>query len=323
MTNPRRFALLNAGGLIILNACNSRLDPIDAPKERPTAATSKVVASSGGTTGFEISNIFPGAPDLGRGDFGGMGGELILPPFDCSNPDFFPLRLHGDADAPPIVEVDGVVEEGGGGAGPVMETEPLTVLLVFDKSGSMGEHWGGKSRWQAGSDAVLLGLDGILDDITMGAIFFPFYEPEIEMGCGVPDVSQAPQIDFDTGRVFKDTWIATACIAQPSGYTPLERALEKADAAIASAGERSLLTGRMRVLLVTDGEPTCGDDLSAIVAFPRKWAENGIDTHVIGLPGSSSAADLLTQIAMAGGTEDYFAPLELGALEEEVYLLLR
>ena len=263
--------------------------------------------------------VYLTTPPSGGAAWGGMGGQLILPPFDCSDPDFFPLRLGVDS-----AENQ---NEGGAPAEPDVPDD-LTVLLVFDKSGSMSSPWGGKSRWQAGSDAVLLGLDGILDALTIGAIFFPFDEAGTEFGCGVPGITVAPQIDFDTGRAFKSAWIEGACSAQPDGSTPLERAFLKADEAITQAEERSLIRERMRVILVTDGEPTCGDSLESIVAFPRKWSERGIETHVIGLPGSSGGAELLTQIAQAGGTEDYFAPAGVGAiaiqdLEEEVHHLLR
>jgi hypothetical protein len=60
-----------------------------------------------------------------------------------------------------------------------------------------------------------------------------------------------------------------------------------------------------------------------IVAFPTKWSEQGIETQVIGLPGSQSATTLLDAIALAGGTEEHFAPLVIGELEDEVYDLLR
>jgi hypothetical protein len=170
---------------------------------------------------------------------------------------------------------------------------------------------------------VLLGLDGILDELTLGGLFFPFEEEGVTPGCGVPPITLSPQIDFTTGRGFKESWISSACSAQPEGSTPLEHALEVADQAIASARERGLVKARMRVLLVTDGEPTCEDDLEAIVAFPAKWFEMGIETLVIGLPGSELAHELLDAIAEAGGTEQHSSPVQIGDFEGEVYAALR
>src|SRR5690606_25866843 len=134
-------------------------------------------------------------------------------------------------------------------------------------------------------------------------------------GCGVPGITVSPQIDFTSGRGFKESWIAGACRAQPAGATPLERALEVADLALIGAQERGLLKERRRVILVTDGEPTCQDDQNAIVSFPAKWLEMGIETHVIGLPGSEQAHDLLDHIARAGGTEEHFSPTRIGGFE--------
>ncbi len=277
-------------------------------------------------TGGAPSITTPPSPTPNDPSGGGMGGApIVLPPFDCTDPNFFPLRLDEGGNiiesAPGSELTDG--QDGVGGADAEVGSGDLTVLLVFDKSGSMASPWGAKSRWQAGSDAVLLGLDGILDVITMGALFFPFPTEIDGEGCGVPLIDVDPQIDFTSGLGFKERWIAGACAAQPDGATPLERALEVADAAIESAEQRQLVKARMRVILVTDGEPTCEDDVNDIVGFPTKWSEMGIETHVIGLPGSESATLLLDAIAQAGGTDEHFAPLAVGDLEDEVYHLLR
>jgi hypothetical protein len=285
-----------------------------------------VTTSSNSGSGGGVILGDAGSPGTVVADPGpGQGGApVVLPPFDCANPAFFPLRF--DEAGNPLEVVDEAVEPsevGAGGAPGDVGSGDLTVLLVFDKSGSMGAGWGGKSRWQAGSDAVLLGLDGILDEITLGGLFFPFDEEAVTLGCGVPPITLNPQIDFTTGRGFKESWVASACSAQPEGSTPLEHALQVADRAIESARERGLIKERMRVLLVTDGEPTCEDDLEAIVQFPAKWFEEGIETLVIGLPGSEQAHDLLDQIAGAGGTEKHSSPVQVGEFEDEVYAALR
>ena len=78
-----------------------------------------------------------------------------------------------------------------------------------------------------------------------------------------------------------------------------------ADRAIAAAG--ALLDQRFVVLVITDGEPTCSDDLEALERLPADWLARGIETHVMGLPGSEAAAALLDRIAKAGGTEQHQA----------------
>jgi hypothetical protein len=64
---------------------------------------------------------------------------------------------------------------------------------------------------------------------------------------------------------------------------------------------------------VTDGEPNCEGDLALLTELPAKWLERGVLTHVLGLPGTTSAATLLNDIAEAGGTEHF---VQLGAAEE-------
>ena len=49
-------------------------------------------------------------------------------------------------------------------------------------------------------------------------------------------------------------------------------------------------------------------DVESLTRYPRIWLLHGIETHVIGLPGSEPAESLLRAIAEAGGTELYLAP---------------
>lgn len=75
-----------------------------------------------------------------------------------------------------------------------------------------------------------------------------------------------------------------------------------ADMAIERGCGLGLLDDRFRVVLVTDGQPTCSDDTSGIVALAAEWRRVGVETWVMGLPGSETAS-LLDAIAAAGGTE--------------------
>ena len=71
------------------------------------------------------------------------------------------------------------------------------------------------------------------------------------------------------------------------------------------AGASTLLEQHFVVIVITDGEPTCGDDLEAIERHASAWLARGIETSVMGLPGSEPGADLLERIAQAGGTEHF------------------
>jgi hypothetical protein len=89
------------------------------------------------------------------------------------------------------------------------------------------------------------------------------------------------------------------------GFTPLTEALQQAREALAGAS----LAGSTTVVVVTDGEPNCAWDAAAAQQIMRDWRSAGIETLVIGLPGTGEgAASVLDELAEAGGN----APFLLG-----------
>jgi Mg-chelatase subunit ChlD len=111
------------------------------------------------------------------------------------------------------------------------------------------------------------------------------------------------QMNFAPGRRFADVWNETESSRSPEGSTPLELAMRIADMAIERGCGLGLLDDRFRVVLVTDGQPTCSDDTKAVVSLAAEWQRIGVETWVMGLPGSEAAVSLLDAIAAAGGTE--------------------
>jgi len=177
-------------------------------------------------------------------------------------------------------------------------TGDLTLLVIFDKSGSMATPWDRRIKWQAASDSMVAGMAPYLDNLTIGAILFP--KPD---ECEVAPLDDPAQINFVPGRQFISEWVESACLNQPNGSTPMELAFRVADQAILSARSLGLLEERFRVVLVTDGEPNCETASHLLPVFAATWLEQfGVETWVIGLPGSEGAGSLLDAIAQAGGT---------------------
>lgn len=174
----------------------------------------------------------------------------------------------------------------------------LTVLVLFDQSGSMGSGWDERTKWQVANEALMTAVEPVLDLVTIGTIFFP--QPE---GCNVAPLDSGQQIDFMSGRNFRSHWEATAESRGPNGSTPLGQAIQLADMAIENACQLGLLERRFRVVIVTDGEPNCGVDVESLPVLPAEWRRLGVETRVMGLPGSQGALDLMDRIARAGGTE--------------------
>jgi hypothetical protein len=199
-----------------------------------------------------------------------------------------------------------------------VSTGPLTVLVIMDKSGSMAEGWDERTKWQVTNEAFSKAIEGVLDNLTIGAILFP--EPD---GCNVAPLSSGKQFDFEPGKDFVARWDATAGSRSPEGSTPLGRAFQEADFHIEKACNDGLLDGHFRVIILTDGQPTCTEDPDLFTRLPREWRLLGIQTLVFGLPGSQSAADLLDSIAGSGGSSHYKAPDTPGALDMGFYAAVR
>src|SRR5690606_16989815 len=136
------------------------------------------------------------------------------------------------------------------------------------------------------------------EELTIGALLFP-----MEAGCNVAALHEPGQIDFQRGGSFQEEW-ADSAVSCPAGSTPLGEAFRQADSAILQAEELGLLEQRFRVVVRTDGEPTCGEDAEELVAYAVLWREEGVEVRVMRAPGSAGDAALLSRIAGVDLFED-------------------
>ena len=217
---------------------------------------------------------------------------------------------------------------------PEVQTEviPGNILLIFDKSGSMTDPWtgGANAKWVDAWHAVTDALTPLQDNINVAAIFFPHPpaytgdNPDAEAECFVPPPDVAPQMPFMPGPDFLAAWSAfwTPLIDDDvDGRTPLFEAMQSADALLAS----SMLQGTTRVVIITDGEPNCmtddqaaaADQIAFLSPSPTRWLAEGIQTHVVGLPGADqpNAVEILNGVATAGGTMQHISAADPMALQ--------
>jgi hypothetical protein len=214
---------------------------------------------------------------------------------------------------------------------------PGTVLLVFDRSGSMIQPWDTTPRWQVAGGAIAEALRGASPALTVGAIFFPspdgtemcvdpsgiacMFVPGLVLAgasCFVAPTDSPDHIAFAPAPQFLDAFEASATPGgEPryaplgGGLTPLREALSAAADAL-HAGTRPGVTS---VVVVTDGEPNCDWDATAATEALDGLREIGIDTYVLGLPGVGPDAMVLAELATHGGTGEFLTPAGSDTLE--------
>ncbi|MGD8861919.1 MAG: vWA domain-containing protein [Myxococcales bacterium] len=212
---------------------------------------------------------------------------------------------------------------------------PGNLLVIFDRSGSMDEDWDGRPKYEAAGEAITAAIEPLAHLLTVGGQFFPSIDPNAtscvcnvinplhwipgpgacclngtESSCVVSSITEPDQINFGPADDFI-TGLPDQWRLQGAGRTPLQTAVEQADMALSGA----TLEGPVSIVILTDGEPNCDTDPNAVMSYVQGWADEGIKTYVVGLPGASGAAMLLDELAVAGGTMGFIDPSDPAELE--------
>lgn len=230
---------------------------------------------------------------------------------------------------------------GGGTTGSITEScgastfanqVPGSILVVLDRSGSMGPGNGQPDKWAPTKNALKQMMSAASSQLSMGLLPFPEgkFNDSMLLACAANPMSpQCAALFADGGceDVAMTPIVPLAPLAQtnaaisswldshsPGGGTPTLTALKRAYSymqTVDAPGERF-------VLLMTDGEPNvhqqlpifgdtnvkCGtladieaEALAAAAGTPK------IRTFVIGAPGSEDAGSFLSQLAINGETK--------------------
>jgi hypothetical protein len=203
----------------------------------------------------------------------------------------------------------------------VEEVSPANLLVIMDRSQSLG------AEWLSASDAFIGAIAPIADALTVGAIFFPSGPGGFDF-CASPvdDITAPSQIDFRAGPAFIDAWAQSWTNAGLYLGTPTDPAAQKADLALERLS--TMNTNPTTVLVMTDGAPTCRpqDPLLWMDAFAASWlAERNIKTYVLGIVGGGVGffplppnAPELSAVAVAGGTGAFISPGDNALLAQEL-----
>ncbi|MEY4515228.1 MAG: hypothetical protein RLZZ450_7350, partial [Pseudomonadota bacterium] len=214
------------------------------------------------------------------------------------------------------------------------------ILIVLDRSGSMvglgGMRNMGKNRWVPSVSAVKKLTSSLTETVAFGLMLFPAPNPPGMMGGGgitIPGIGTfgggggMPPNTCTPGKVNVPVDINTADeiaavldMSMPDfGATPTTASMAAARMALAGECADCKPTPKY-ILLVTDGQPTCGmggtgdttpEDIAATNAAIDDLTKDGVKTYVIGYDTASDpdAAAAMDGFAMHGGTDKHY-PVE-------------
>ncbi|MDP2339408.1 MAG: vWA domain-containing protein [Deltaproteobacteria bacterium] len=215
--------------------------------------------------------------------------------------------------------------------------DPLAprVLLVVDRSGSMNEDAAGfdGSKWDGAVETLDLVSHQLESTVELGLAMYP---------AGGGQDQQCTSGSLDEGVELNNADDITGALRATvaAGGTPTAPTLLVAAATLSALGSDG---GQRAAILVTDGGPNCNeslngqtcrcvspnpsdcqafsgnclDDVNAIGAA-RQMNTLGFPVFVIAVPGAQSFNDVLTGMAQAGGTDNFFDANSANALAQQI-----
>lgn len=172
--------------------------------------------------------------------------------------------------------------------------DPPKVELVLDVSGSMGEKdVDGASRMAAAQQAFNEVIDAVPQGVHLGIRTLGADYPGEDKERGCTDSAQL----YPVGEVDRTEAKTAVATLRPTGWTPIGYALRGAVKDLGDSG------GTRRIVLITDGEDSCGQPDPCEVA--RELAADGtrLTVDTLGLAADPAVREQLNCIAEAtGGT---------------------
>jgi len=163
-------------------------------------------------------------------------------------------------------------------------------LIVFDSTGSMDSSLPNSS--QTKMEAAKIAADNFIDrtNAEIGLVVFEDCDSGGDISSGGIQLVQ----DFTTDKAALKSSVDAL---SPTGDTAIANALEESKAYIESS------RGRGTIILITDGEETCGGDPVSVAS--AIYSENIGTVNVIGYQIGGDAEEQAKAIAAAGGGRYY------------------
>jgi hypothetical protein len=254
------------------------------------------IVGCGAKTGLEVPE--PNRPDATTETFDAAA-EVA--------PDVVPVIDAADAPFPCVV-----------GEFPLAATRAELIILI-DRSGSMGQRIGGERRWDTLHDALAITLPDFEARIDLGAMAYPRrFDGSVTRSC---DLTRALDVVPAAGNAKAILRVLEG--SDPWGATPTAPAVEFAGNWLAARVSRERTVA---MVLATDGGPNCNvelDETKCVCTTPdspctrasaclddaravstlASFAERGVPTVVIGLDSTALPVEreALVKMARAGG----------------------
>ena len=194
----------------------------------------------------------------------------------------------------------GLASPSSAAAAPAAQDQPavrtVNLELILDLSGSMARDiGGGETRMEAAKRVMNDVIDALpeREGVNVGFRIYGHLGDNTEAGRNVS--CQSSDLVVPIQGVNKPALRDQVAAAQPIGWTPIALSLQRAGGDF-QPGEGVA----NHILLVTDGEETCGGDPCA-VAESLRTGEANLTTHVVGFALNEEQARLVSCIAERGG----------------------
>lgn len=197
-------------------------------------------------------------------------------------------------------------EEGEPGDDPLAaSTLTVNVELILDASGSMAELIPGtenQSRMDAAQAAMQEVIESIPERDGLNVGFRVYGHEGSNSEADRPASCRSTELLVPMDGVDKPALLEQVESIEPTGWTPLTLALQAAAADFTPGGE----SVTNAIIMVTDGEETCGGD-PCDMAEALHAADIGVTTHVVGFALTDEQRQAVRCIAERGGGELFTA----------------
>lgn len=273
-----------------LQAASIPIDTIGIGNAADFSELGRIALAGGGA--FQLASSAAGLADAisSAAPMSGMGGAPAQAmPMAAGNQPI--SALPAPATEPMVLEMDVSVAQG-----PKL---PVAVEVILDVSGSMAGRLQGVEKMKMARQALSEALSGL--DSSAFVVGFRAYGFDNSVA-KTPEASCPNTVllnPVSPNQIFSIRAQVGSLI--PYGYTPLAKSLDL-------AGEDLLAveSDKQMVILLTDGEESCGGDPEAVAANLRS---RGIDVevHIVGFDLAVEEAAVMKDVAVAGGGAYYDA----------------